>query len=545
MKRVRRHLAAAPGCSSAAAPRRRRSAALATSHLRLVVQRELAARERPAQLALDRHRVGAVRLAAGVDLERAAALALGLVHGDVGLADQAVEVVALGRIEHDADARADVDLVLVDAQRLDQGILDLACDGLGLLGPGQALDDDRELVAAGPRDRVGVAQVRGEALRDALQHLVAGGVAERVVDLLEAVKVEEQQPEVAAAAPRAQHRLVQPVAEQRPVGQARERVVLRQERQLVLLPPALGDVAEEHRQARFAGVGVDLEPGIERRVELLEVRHPPLQHRALVVRLEGRPQRLGKLVPQHPPQQVLARAPQQPLGARVEIGEAPARVEHEARVGDAGEHALQAPLRAQAHVEHVVELARRGGELLLLGHRDARRQVAAGDRLRGGDELIDRAHDAPHQRDRQRQHQAQRERHHHQTAHGVGLRGGEHGLGRDGGDRHPVGARDRPRGEHDLAPEARRRRRRAPTRPRARRPPPCRRTRCGRPSPSAAGARAPCRRGRRSSPRCRAEAAPGRAAGAAARARSAASPRRSARRRRRAAGRRAPKRAGR
>jgi hypothetical protein len=53
--------------------------------------------------------------------------------------------------------------------------------------------DDRELVAAETRHGVGLAQHAAHPRRHTRQHAVAGVMAERVVDLLEAVQVEDQQ----------------------------------------------------------------------------------------------------------------------------------------------------------------------------------------------------------------------------------------------------------------------------------------------------------------------------------------------------------------
>jgi hypothetical protein len=61
------------------------------------------------------------------------------------------------------------------------------------LGLGGAGKQDGELVAAEPADGVQRAQQRAQRDRDPAQDLVAGGVALAVVDLLEAVEVEDQQ----------------------------------------------------------------------------------------------------------------------------------------------------------------------------------------------------------------------------------------------------------------------------------------------------------------------------------------------------------------
>src|SRR3546814_6241602 len=57
--------------------------------------------------------------------------------------------------------------------------------------------------------------------RQHLQHAVARVMAERVVDLLEAVEVEHEQRQSARLAPGGQDALLQPIVEQRAVGQVR------------------------------------------------------------------------------------------------------------------------------------------------------------------------------------------------------------------------------------------------------------------------------------------------------------------------------------
>ena len=64
-----------------------------------------------------------------------------------------------------------------------------------------------------------------QPLGDGDEQLVAGGVAGAVVDGLEVVEVHEEDGDRAAAAVGAGQRVVEPVGEQRAVGQAGERVV--------------------------------------------------------------------------------------------------------------------------------------------------------------------------------------------------------------------------------------------------------------------------------------------------------------------------------
>ena len=85
--------------------------------------------------------------------------------------------------------------------------------------------DHDELVAAEPRDRVGRPDRLGQPSREGEQHLVAGGVAGRVVDQLEAVEIEHEDRHVDALAPAAPHRVAEPVERERAVRQVRERVM--------------------------------------------------------------------------------------------------------------------------------------------------------------------------------------------------------------------------------------------------------------------------------------------------------------------------------
>ena len=96
-----------------------------------------------------------------------------------------------------------------------------------LLGGGLEREDD-ELVAADPRHGVARADDGLEPPRDRLQDLVAGVVAADVVDLLEAVEVDHEERERRDRAARSLQRLLESVVEQRPVGEARERVAERE-----------------------------------------------------------------------------------------------------------------------------------------------------------------------------------------------------------------------------------------------------------------------------------------------------------------------------
>ena len=73
-----------------------------------------------------------------------------------------------------------------------EAVEQLVGDRHGVVGLVQAGQQDDELVAAQAGHGVDVAQLLAQTLGDALQQLVADRVAEAVVDVLEAVQVEEQ-----------------------------------------------------------------------------------------------------------------------------------------------------------------------------------------------------------------------------------------------------------------------------------------------------------------------------------------------------------------
>ena len=154
---------------------------------------------------------------------------LGLVHGRVGVAQQLLggdlALAAVG--DRDADARAQEPLAPVELERA----LDLGGDAVG--DPAQIgeahdpLEQDHELVPAEAGDRVAGPDRRGEALGGRDQQLVAGAVAERVVDDLEVVDVGEQDGEAGVGLAAALERLGQRAVEQRAVRQPGQRIVVR------------------------------------------------------------------------------------------------------------------------------------------------------------------------------------------------------------------------------------------------------------------------------------------------------------------------------
>ena len=198
-------------------------------HDRLVAERELAAVERPLQVALELEPGERPRVHVGLeDLVVALAVLLGHVHGRVGVAQQLLGVGLAdhrGVAEGDPDAGRDRDVAVLERDRGLQGVhhalgdLDRLHLVLGLV------QQDRELVAAEAGGRVDGPHRVLQAASDLPEHDVAGGVAEAVVDVLEVVDVHEQDRHRQVVAALAGERVADAVAEQGAVGQAGEDVV--------------------------------------------------------------------------------------------------------------------------------------------------------------------------------------------------------------------------------------------------------------------------------------------------------------------------------
>ena len=105
------------------------------------------------------------------------------------------------------------------------------------------------------------------ALRHCLEQLVAGGVAERIVDALEMVEIEIKHCELFAAADQRKF-LLEPFAQQHPVGQIGQRIVMRKMGDALLGILALGHVLDDAEQIlRLAVVVPDREPAREDRAQ--------------------------------------------------------------------------------------------------------------------------------------------------------------------------------------------------------------------------------------------------------------------------------------
>ena len=213
---------------------------------------------------------------AGVELDAVAALGLGPVHGRVGVLHQGSDVLAVHREQADADAGADEEFLVVGDEGVAEAVQQFFRHVLGVGALVQAGQQDDEFVAALACDGVDIAQLFAQAPGDGFQQLVADRVAEAVVDVLEAVQVEEQHGAqllffLAFLQGGGQARF-----EQQAVGQAGERVVVGLVVEAGLGVLERGDVGEDADEvAGFAVVAPHGADGQPLRVEFAALAPVP------------------------------------------------------------------------------------------------------------------------------------------------------------------------------------------------------------------------------------------------------------------------------
>ena len=126
------------------------------------------------------------------------AAAFDRIHRLIGAFDERFSVVAVVRVEADADAGADLALFAGHRDRLGDGRKQAAAEDLngGVLA--DIGEQDGEFAATEARHPVAVAHGIAQPRRDCFEHLVARGVAEAVVDGIEAVQVRCRPPKPGA-----------------------------------------------------------------------------------------------------------------------------------------------------------------------------------------------------------------------------------------------------------------------------------------------------------------------------------------------------------
>ena len=229
---------------------------------RHVVEQQLVAQERAAQVGLHLQMAGRRRLA-GLALEDGGArLAqrLGAVHRHVRVAQHVLGLLVIGGPDRGADAGAGADFLAAELERLAHYFVHAVGDADGVGGSAHVVEPHGELVAAVARQRVAFAQARFQPPRDLLQQLIAGLVAEGVVDGLEAVDVDEEDREsIILVTARSIKGMAKQIEEQRAIRQPGERVVARVVRHPLDDEAVPGDVA--HQAGHADGGAGSVAPG--------------------------------------------------------------------------------------------------------------------------------------------------------------------------------------------------------------------------------------------------------------------------------------------
>ncbi|MDT4845737.1 hypothetical protein FQZ97_797330 [compost metagenome] len=195
--------------------------------------------------------------------------ALGLEQRRVGVAHHLFDIVLAVREQADAEAGADEQLATVEVEGLVQCAQDPLRQVGGLVCVWAVVPEQAELVAAEPGQGHAALQLLLQAQADQLQQLVALGVAEAFVDVLEVVEVQQQQGTVLLFAAGAFQHLGDALGEQQAIGQVGQRVMVGEEVQLVLGTLDRADVGEHrHVVGQLAFVVVDGADVLPERVEL-------------------------------------------------------------------------------------------------------------------------------------------------------------------------------------------------------------------------------------------------------------------------------------
>ncbi len=160
-----------------------------------------------------------------------------------GIGKQRVHPCAIVRVQRDSRLRRHAQLGIVHPERLREALapdpLDVAAD----LGP--ALDighHDRKMIGAYSRD-VGAVCCALQALRQLREQFVARLPAERIIDRLEALDIDQNQRQLALRLLRGVQVLAHPLVEQVAIGQTGEHVVIGK----VVEPGRLFDMVERER----------------------------------------------------------------------------------------------------------------------------------------------------------------------------------------------------------------------------------------------------------------------------------------------------------
>ena len=149
--------------------------------------------------------------------------------------------------QSDADTRCDVDFVALDIERLGEDRNNTICK-CARVSPLIVLPvlDHRKFIAPQSRQNVGFPKRCLEPRRNLPQQRVANSVAQSVIDMLEAIEIEQQHRELVAAPAMAQNGVLDPVHDRQSVWQARQNIMVSHERDTLFGLFPLGDIVHDN-----------------------------------------------------------------------------------------------------------------------------------------------------------------------------------------------------------------------------------------------------------------------------------------------------------
>lgn len=184
----------------------------------MIHQQELAFCQGLTQIPLQRH----ARLQSCVHLRLkeaigSALIVFGPIQRGVGALEQLGRRSAVVRSHRNSDTRADRHAVAIQLEWLVQCLHNALRQLSGIFRPVQPHQQDGKLVTAKARDSVYLAHAGLEPLRDTLQKHIASGMAERIVDCLETIRIYAEH-RAFPPSPEVGKSLFNPFIEENPVG---------------------------------------------------------------------------------------------------------------------------------------------------------------------------------------------------------------------------------------------------------------------------------------------------------------------------------------
>jgi len=233
---------------------------------RLIIRPQHVVLDRVAQIDLDLAAALGASVHSGFEkAEGAAGIVLGSGQRHVGVLQQLLGLVAIARRHRDADAGAGHDGMAVKQKGIADRFEQPPAQQHRVFRPSQPALDDREFIGVETGKRILLAQRRSKALGDGAQQLVAGAVAERIVDRLEIIETEHQHRDLVCAAPGVLQNLVHALTQQIAVRQPGQGVVLRHEGEPRVGAFALGNI---HQRQQYRGpVAIEQMTRIDRQID--------------------------------------------------------------------------------------------------------------------------------------------------------------------------------------------------------------------------------------------------------------------------------------